>query len=190
MPHHFGNPHHHAEYLRKLEGADRARWQKPAAVVRALKLRKRDVVADIGAGPAYFARRLAKQAAFVFAVEVDPEMFPVLVERTRKLRNLAPVFGLPGDPRLAPASVDLALIVNTYHHFEGGSRSLKTLAQALKPGGRMVNIDFHDRELPVGPQHHKISREQFLADARRAGLRLIREHDWLPYQYFVELAAK
>jgi len=184
---HHGNPHDLSHYLQKLDGADRARWQKPTAVVRALKLRKADVVAEIGAGSAYFAKRLAKSAGFVFAVDADPEIFAVLIERTAKLHNLAPVFGLAGDPRLPPASVDVALIINAYHHLAGGPRYLKTLSRALKPGGRIVNIDFHDRELPVGPSHNKISREAFLADAKRAGLKLLREHDFLPYQYFVEL---
>ncbi|MBS2030047.1 MAG: class I SAM-dependent methyltransferase [Deltaproteobacteria bacterium] len=182
---HFGNPDDRAHYLAKLEGSDRAAWQKPDQVIRALKLRKSDVVAEVGAGPAYFAKRLAKKAAFVYAVEADPQMFPVLLERTAKLANLAPVFALQDAPRLAPASVDLILIVNTFHHLDG-ARSLRKLALALKPRGRIANIDFHP-ESELGPKH-KISRDAFVAMAKHAKLKLVREHTFLREQYFVELA--
>lgn len=185
----FGNPEDLKQYLDKLEGQDRADWQKPDAVVKALKLARTDVVADIGAGPGYFSLRLARKAAHVWAVEVDPKIFPVLLQRTAKVANLAPVLGRATEPRLAPACVDAAIIIDTYHHLEGGPRYLQKLARALKPGGRIVNIDFHDVDLPVGPKHNKISREAFLHDARRAGLELLREHTFLPYQYFLELAA-
>ena len=184
---HLGNPHDFEHYLSKLEGADRAAWQKPDQLILALKLKTTDVVAELGAGPGYFVKRLAKKVAFVFALEADPKMLPVLIARTEKLTNLAPVFALPDAPRLAPKSVDLILIVNTFHHLDG-ARSLRTLAQALKPRGRIANIDFHP-ESELGPTH-KISRDEFVATAKRAGLKLVREHMFLREQYFVELVAR
>jgi SAM-dependent methyltransferase len=75
-------------------------------------------------------------------------------------------------------------VVNTYHHFPGGPRYLRRLARLLRPGGRLVNVDFHRRETPVGPPvERRIAREVFLREARRAGLRLVRELTFLPYQY-------
>lgn len=185
----FGNPKDLALYLDKLEGKDRADWQKPDAVLKALKLKKDDVVADIGAGPGYFALRVAKKVEHVWAVEAEPHIFKVLGERAAKVKNLAPVLGLAGDSRLGPACADLVLIIDTYHHLEGGPRYLQKLARVLRPGGRIVNIDFHAVDLPVGPKHNKIPREDFLRDAQRAGLKLIGEHTFLPYQYFLELGA-
>lgn len=194
MPHHhhahgrdhLGNPEDLKAYLGKLEGRDRAGWQKPEAVIRALRLRKSDVVADLGAGSGFFARRLAKRAGFVFAVEADRHIFGELRERTAKLPNVAPVFALADAPRLPEKSVDLVLMVNVFHHVDG-ARYLRKLARVLKPGGRIANIDFHP-DAPMGPPH-KISREDFTAEAKRAGLRVLREHDLLRHQYFVELAA-
>jgi ubiquinone/menaquinone biosynthesis C-methylase UbiE len=78
--------------------------------------------------------------------------------------------------------------VDTYHHFPDGPAYLRELTRALRPGGRIVNIDFHKRDLPVGPpMDHKVSREAFLSDAKAAGLKLVAEHEFLPYQYFLVL---
>lgn len=187
---HYGNPADLEDYLRRLEGSERAEWQKPDESVAALGLLPGDTACEIGAGPGYFALRLARAAGHVFAVEVHPRMLEVLRERIAAagVSNLTPVLALQDDPLLPPASCDLALIVNTFHHFPDGVSYLRRVARALKPGGRVVNIDFHERELPVGPPpEHKLSRDAFLLIAGEAGLRLHREHTFLPWQYFLEL---
>jgi ubiquinone/menaquinone biosynthesis C-methylase UbiE len=162
--------------LGRLEDPGRARWQRPARLVRALGLRRGQTVAEVGAGSGYL----------VYAVDAEPRMLPVLVERLRRARiaNVTPVLGRDDDPLLPARSCDLVLVVNTYHHFPGGPRYLRRLARLLRPGGRLVNVDFHRRETPVGPPvERRIAREVFLREARRAGLRLVRELTFLPYQY-------
>lgn len=78
------------------------------------------------------------------------------------------------------------LIVDTYHHFDEGPVFLRRAARALKAGGRLVNIDFAKQETPVGPPvEQRVAREDFLRDARRAGLELAAEHRFLTYQYFL-----
>jgi ubiquinone/menaquinone biosynthesis C-methylase UbiE len=99
---------------------------------------------------------------------------------------LTPVFALAEDPLLPPASCDMALIVNTFHHFPDGVAYLRRLVRALKPDGRIVNIDFREGELAVGPPpEQKLSRDAFLRTAHEAGLRLHSEKSFLPYQYFL-----
>jgi SAM-dependent methyltransferase len=84
--------------------------------------------------------------------------------------------------------VDVVLVVNTFHHFPDGAGYLRALSGRLRPGGRIVIVDFHAGELPVGPPpDHKVSREQFLAAAAAAGLSVKEEQTFLPYQYFVAL---
>lgn len=182
-----GNPGDLDAYIKKMEDPERDAWQKPAEVVKALALKKADVVCDIGAGPGYFALRIAKEAAHVHAVDVEPKMLEVLRDRiaTAHATNITPVLALPADPLLPEKSCDVILVVDTYHHFPDGVAYLKRLSRSLKPSGRLVNIDFHDRDLPVGPKHDKVSRDKFLADAKSAGLSLAKEHDLLPHQYFL-----
>lgn len=188
-----GNPADLDAYVARLDESGRDAWQKPDEVLAALSLREGDRLCDIGAGTGYFALRAARlvgATGTVFAVDVEPRMLAELRERLQKtgLRNVVPVLSLPDEPLLPPASCDVILVVDTYHHFPDGPAYLQRLVRALRPGGRLVNVDFHKRALPVGPPvDHLVSREAFLADAGRAGLRLVAEHTFLPHQYFVVL---
>ena len=81
-------------------------------------------------------------------------------------RNVTPVLALADDPLLPEAACDLVLVVDTYHHFPEPPAYLKQLKRLLRPGGRLVNIDYHKRPTPVGPPlQHRIAREDFLKDA-------------------------
>jgi ubiquinone/menaquinone biosynthesis C-methylase UbiE len=180
--------------LGRLEDSGRLRWQRPTQLVQALRLRRGQTVAEIGAGSGYLVRRLARavgRRGRVFAVDAEPRMLPILIERLRRggISNVTPVLGRDDDPLLPGRSCDLILVVNTYHHFPGGPRYLRRLRQLLRPGGRLVNVDFHRRETPVGPPlERRVAREVFLREARRAGFRLVREASFLPYQYCLVLA--
>ena len=185
-----GNPEDLTGYVKRMEEPERDAWQKPDEVVAKLGLSRSAVVCDIGAGPGYFSLRIARQAGHVFAVDVEPQILGVLRDRiaAAKAGNVSPILALPDDPLLPSASCDVILVVDTFHHFPDGVGYLRRLLSALKPGGRLVNIDFHKRELPVGPRlSHKVAREDFLAVAKKAGFTLETEHTFLPYQYFLVL---
>jgi ubiquinone/menaquinone biosynthesis C-methylase UbiE len=174
-----------------MESPERDEWQKPVAVLEALHIQPGQVACDIGAGPGYFALRLGREVGAdgaVFATDVEPRILEVLRNRIQKsgLVNVVPILGLPGEPLIPLKSCDLILVVDTFHHFSNGASYLRRLARSLRKGGRLVNIDFHKRELPVGPPlEHKVSREEFLSKAQSAGLVLEAEHQFLPYQYFL-----
>ncbi|MFN7134020.1 MAG: class I SAM-dependent methyltransferase, partial [Myxococcales bacterium] len=122
---------------------------------------------------------------------VEPKLLEVLRARlaSSAARNVTPVLALPDDPLLPRGACDVVLVVNTFHHVPDRAAWLQRLTRALKPGGRIANVDFHKHELPLGPPpEHKISREEFLSDAARAGLKPVAEHRFLPHQYFVVLA--
>jgi ubiquinone/menaquinone biosynthesis C-methylase UbiE len=180
---------------RQLDPA-RAAWQKPARVVAALALSPGQVVAEIGAGPGYFTLRLARAvgpSGHVFAVDPEPGVLEALRARLiqARIHNVTPVLALGRDPLLPPGACDLALIVNAYHHFENGPALLRRVVRALAARGRVVNIDWADREGPVGPPAgRRVPVEKFLHDARRAGLWRVDEHRFLPHQYFLVLGRK
>jgi len=188
-----GNPDDLDAYIAKMEAPDRAAWQKPDEVLRALGLKPGQTACDLGTGPAYFALKLAKVARHVFAVDVEPRILEVARQRivAAGARNITPVLGLPDDPLLPGESCDVVLIVDTFHHFPDGVAYLKRVSRLLKPEGRVVNIDFHKRETPVGPPvDHRVARETFLEQATRAGLKVVGEPTMLPYQYFLVLQPK
>ena len=189
----YGNPADLDAYIARLADPARDAWQKPDEVVAALKLRPGQTACDVGAGPGYFTLRLARAvgpAGRVYAVDVEPKILDALRERLAAsgLRNVTPVLALADDALLPPGACDVILIVDTYHHFPERPAYLRRLSRALKTGGRIVNVDYHKKPTPVGPaMDHRLSREDFLAEAKTAGLAVVEEPAFLPYQYFVVL---
>ena len=185
VPHQQHPPRDAAEYAKILENPSRDAWQKPHEVMQALAPRPEEAIADIGAGSGYFARRFAHHAAKVYAVDIDAK----LLERVKeaKAANIETVLAAPDDPRLAEASVDTIFICDVLHHIDGRPAYYARLAKALKPGGRIVIVDFYKRKLPVGPPPEmKLSEQQVQAELEAAGFRLEKSHTFLPHQYFVE----
>jgi len=178
-------PRSAGEYARALENPERDAWQRPHEVITALALKPCETVADIGAGTGYFARRLARHAGKVYAVDIDPK----LLEMARKNApaNLETVLAEADDPKLPAGAIDTIFICNVLHHITGRDAYYAKLARALKPGGRIVNIDFHKKPLPVGPpESMKLSEDEVVREFEAAGFKLAREHGFLPYQYFME----
>jgi hypothetical protein len=65
------------------------------------------------------------------------------------------------------------------------------MKKLLKPGGEIIMIDFHKKELPVGPpMQMKIAREDLIKQMESNGFRLMKEHTFLQYQYFLVFVAK
>jgi ubiquinone/menaquinone biosynthesis C-methylase UbiE len=179
-----------AAYIAALEDPRRDAYQKPQEVMRALEIKQGEIIADIGAGSGYFSVRLAHHVGAngrVYAVDISPDMIRHLQTRVRDLRllNVSPLLARPDDP-LLPEQVDRFLIVDVWHHIENQAAYLALMKKQLKPGGQVVMIDFHKRELPVGPPlATKIAREDLLRQMRANGFQLAQEHTFLPYQYFL-----
>jgi arsenite methyltransferase len=178
-------------YIAMLEDPKRDEYQKPQEVLAALAVRAGETIADIGCGSGYFTVRLAPQVGEkgqVLAVDVDPDMIRYLNRRLRDagLRNVRTILAEPADPLLPDASVDRFLIVDTWHHIEDQSGYLALMKKMLKPGGQVVMIDFQKKELPLGPPlEMKIAREDLVRQMEGGGYRLLKEHTFLPYQYFL-----
>jgi len=189
-------PQHHppdsaSEYIKALEDPGRDAWQQPETVIDSLGIRPGDDVADLGAGSGYFTIRLARAVApggRVYAVDVDPQMLEYIDRRAQEeqLDNIQTILADPHDPKLGSSSVDLIFLCNTLHHISDRARYYPLLAQAIKPGGRLVNIDFQKRTLPIGPSvEMKIAKKDIIKELEPSGFRLVKEFDFLKYQYFL-----
>ena len=170
----------------------RDEWQRPHEVIQALALEPDALVGDIGAGTGYFAARLATMLpkGRVYAVDVEPDMVKYLGERAKRegLNNLVAVTASPQDARL-PERVDLILLVDVYHHIEEREQYFRRLGASLKPGGRLVVIDFRPDSPEGPPRSARIAPERVKAELARAGYRLSVEHGVLPRQYFLVFTA-
>ena len=189
------HPHHPMpldQYIALLEDPQRDEWQKPDAVIHALKLKEGQVVADIGAGSGYFTVRLARavgQKGQVFAVDIDEGMLGYLRQRLaqEKVANVQVMQVPPHDPLLIDGSLDLAFICNTYHHLEDREVYLRKLRKALKPDGRLVIVDFYKKEgIPVGPpMSMRLGEETVKKELQAAGMKVAEKLTILPYQYIL-----
>jgi ubiquinone/menaquinone biosynthesis C-methylase UbiE len=182
-------------YIAMLEDPARDAYQKPHEVITALDLKPGEVIADIGSGSGYFTLRLAAHVGDtgrVYGVDIDPEMVRHLNRRVRDagLHNVHVLLADPDDP-LLPEPVDRFLIVDTWHHIENQAKYLALMRKLLKPGGQVIMIDFQKKELPLGPPlAMKIAREDLIQQMATNGFHVVKEHTFLPYQYFLVFDAK
>ncbi len=185
--------HDVGKYARLFESKERDKWQEPDRVIEALNLKPGSVVADIGAGTGYFTRRFSQAVGAegkVYAIDSEPAMADYLRKEVKEkgLKNVTVRLVKPGSADLEPQSVDRIFFCVVLHHVDNRIEYLRKLSGALKPEGRIVLIDFKPNS-PVGPPPaHRILEEEAKEEFRQAGYRVVKEYDFLPYQYFLEFA--
>jgi cyclopropane fatty-acyl-phospholipid synthase-like methyltransferase len=175
-------------WAKVFDDPGRDEWQKPAEVIAALKLARNATVADIGAGTGYFSVRLARAVpeGAVYGADVEPGMVRYLRQRaaTEKLANIQATLAGTNGPNL-PGPVDLALVVDTYHHIGDRTAYFRALKASLKPGGRVAIVDFKP-DSPVGPPpQHRVREEAVMKEMGAAGYKVAERFGFLPYQYLL-----
>jgi ubiquinone/menaquinone biosynthesis C-methylase UbiE len=136
------------KYAKTFEGESREVFTQRNKVVAACGLKPGMVVADIGAGTGLYTRLFAKEVGAdgqVYAVDIAPKFLEHVQKTCREagLKNVTPVLCNPDSVDLPPNSIDVAFICDTYHHFEFPEKTMLSIHRALKPGGRVIVIDFH-----------------------------------------------
>ena len=173
-----------------LERSGRSLEERPQRAIEALNLKATDVVADIGAGTGYFSLRISPLVpeGQVLAVDIQSEMLQILQERStaQDITNVKPILGTTTNPNLPPNSVDLALMVDAYHEFEYPHEMMSAIAQALKPGGRVVLAEYRG-ENPLIPikRLHKMTQRQVRRELEAIGLTWQKTDDRLPQQHLL-----
>lgn len=175
---------------RWLERRGRKREERTDLLIKALPLQPDSVVADIGAGTGYFSFPMAQRVpeGRVLAVDIQPEMLEIIAERRAEtgVENVETVLGTVSDPGLPKAGVDLILLVDAYHEFSYPAEMGRAMAEALKPGGVLVLIEYRgeDPSVPIKPLH-KMTEAQARREMAAVGLEWERTEDFLPQQHFM-----
>jgi len=174
-----------------LERAEREREERTDLLLEALELKPGMVAADIGAGTGYLSRRMAEAVApsgRVLAVDVQPEMVAMLRRTAQQqgIRNLEPSLGTEKDVGLAAGSVDLAVMVDVYHELSFPYEVLDSIVRSLKPGGRLVFVEYRaeDAGVPIKALH-KMSEAQIRLEAQVHPVDWERTVKSLPWQHVV-----
>jgi len=172
-----------------LERSERTFEEAPDAALQLLQIQKGSAVADIGAGSGYMTVRLASAvgpSGRVFANDVQPEMLEMLRRKltAQQITNVTLVQGAIDDPRLPASSVDLELMVDVYHELSRPQAMLQKLRQSLKPGGRLVLLEYRkeDPSIPIRFEH-KMSVQEAKAELEAEGFTLARVDESLPRQH-------
>ncbi|HXG87052.1 MAG TPA: class I SAM-dependent methyltransferase [Vicinamibacterales bacterium] len=180
-----------------LEAPDRDIWQMPDRVMDALGIAEASVVADIGAGSGWFTVRLARRVGpngKVYAEDVQRLMLEAIKRRVdaEGLLNVVGVLGEGSDPQLPRGKLHAVLMVDASEIVDRVTL-LRNLARSLRPEGRIGIVDFKlTGGGPGPPTEERVSPEVVARDAANAGLRLLTQENFLPYQYLLVfgLAAK
>ena len=179
-----------------LERPEREDEEAPSKALDALDLKPGMSVADIGAGSGYYASRIAKRigpTGRVYATDIQQGMIDILERRIKNegLTNVTTILGGMDDPRLPPASIDLAIMVDVYHELQQPQLFLQRLKPAFKPNGRLVLLEYRkeDPKVPI-LEVHKMSVAEVKQEMEAEGFRLDQVIDVLPWQHIIVLRAK
>ncbi len=180
-----------------LERPEREKEEQPSRLLEALNLKPGLVVADIGAGSGYHTFRMAQKIGAtgkVLAVDIQKEMLDIIRAKMKadKVDNVVPVLGKVDDPCLPAGAVDLILMVDVYHEFSHPYEMTRAMLRALKPGGKLVFVEFRleDPKVPI-KLVHRMSQQQVLREmAAHPDARYVRTIDSLPWQHVIVFEKK
>jgi SAM-dependent methyltransferase len=173
------------------ENRDRAIWQKPSLVIDMLGDVSQKVIADLGAGSGYFSFKFAQKAQKVIAIDIDPKAVSYMdsIKHRSPLKDkIETRLAIPSNPNLKPQEVDVIVVINTIAFLPDLPRYLQRLKAALKPGGKIMVIDYKMKKLPINapPKRDRMYHDAIEDRLLEAGLTLVTSDDTsLDYQYVV-----
>lgn len=171
---------------------DRTIWQKPYQIIEMLGPLEDKVIADIGAGSGYFSFRFIYSAKKVIAIDIEKELIDMMnAEKEFYKPELKEKFearlATPDNPGLASREVDIIFLSNTYTYIHNRVPYLKKLMPCLRPGGRIVVVDFKKKITPFGPpMNQRMAQGDVETELIDAGFRITVSDDTsLLYQYII-----
>lgn len=174
-----------------LDRPERESEEQPDKCLEALALKRGMVVADVGAGIGFMSLKMAKlvgPSGKVYANDLQPEMLEKLRARAQrdKVTNVQTILGTVSDPKLPAGVIDLILLVDVYHEFSEPQAMLDRMRDALKPGGRLVLVEYRkeDPSIPIRPEH-KMSVADVKTEVEAEGYQFDQVIEVLPRQHII-----
>lgn len=174
-----------------LDRPEREEEEGLTLLVKALKLKPGMIVADIGAGSGVLSFMIAPKltpGGKVLAVDIQPEMLQIVREKSRKngIGNVQPILGKVDNPNLRDNSIDLIFLVDVYHEFDHPYEMTDAMVKALKPGGRLVFVEYRkeDPRVPI-KEVHKMSVAQVRKEMDLFDLKFVAVDPVLPRQHII-----
>lgn len=141
------------KYIERMNSLEGGIEPKIPEVIEKLRLKRGDIVADIGSGSGTFSIPMAKAIApngILYAADIDQKMLDYVAERAKKegVTNLRTVLGVNDDPKLPVKDVNVAFFHRVLHMIEHRQTYLNATAPYLKLDGRIVIIDKNPEQSP------------------------------------------
>ena len=189
----FADKPEYTTWVDSFEREGREVFDKRNDIVAASAVKPGMAVADIGAGTGLFTRLFAQQVGTngkVYAVDITPTFVNNLVRRLRDegFSNIEGFVNSPKDVPLSAASIDVAFVSDTYHHFEYPQSMVRAIRTALKPGGSLVVVDFERIEGVSSERilkHVRAGKETVIKEIESEGFKLVEEKKFMKQNYFV-----
>ena len=178
-----------------LERSEREEEEDVSKLIKNMRIKPNDIVADIGAGSGYHTFKIAAltKNGFVYAVDIQPEMLMVIEEtkETNKIKNIETILGTEKSIQLPSNSVDKILMVDVYHEFNFPAEIIVSIKRALKPNGELFLIEYRSEDSTVPIKAiHKMSEKQAVREMEAAGFKLKKNITNLPWQHCMVFVKK
>jgi ubiquinone/menaquinone biosynthesis C-methylase UbiE len=168
-----------------LDDPHRDGKQRPVELVAALNIKPGMTVADIGTGTGYMLKFLSDAVGptgKVFGEDIQTDFLDRA--RAKNVPNTELILGTTTDPKLPSNSVDVAVVLDVYHHFDYPDKMLAAIRGALKPGAHLVIVDFYKSASP-SPGHIRLERDDVAAEIGRNGFHLLSQRDHTPKSQYM-----
>jgi ubiquinone/menaquinone biosynthesis C-methylase UbiE len=158
-----------------LDNPNRDKSQKPEEIIALMEIKPGMAVADVGTGTGYmlpFLSRAVGPKGKVYGEDIADDFLDRARAKLKadNLANVEPILGTDTDPKLPAAALDRELVLDVYHHFDYPDKMLAHLGRALKPGGRLVIVDFYKKDRP---DHVRLEREDVVKEIEANGFKLV-----------------
>jgi len=173
-----------------LERPKREQEERTDLLIKSMKIKPADRIADIGAGSGYFSFRMSDlvPSGKVFAVDISPQMLGIIRAKIKeqKVTNVVPIQSTITRTMLEPSSIDKALIVDAYHEFSHPREMANSIFKSLKKDGLLILIEYRkeDKKVPIKPLH-KMTEKQAIEEIEVVGFKWEKTLSVLPQQHFM-----
>ena len=185
---------------RGLSAPDRDQRQKPKQLVEAMSLRPGMTVADVGTGVGYMLPHLSAAvgpSGRILAQDIQQDFLDSARNANKELGNVTYILGTTMDPKLPDDSVDVILALDAYHHFDYPEKMLANLHKSLKPGGRLVIVDFYKREGAMGGsgsrralEHIRLDEQDAIKEIEANGFKFLSRREHIPNSQYMAIFEK
>lgn len=170
-----------------LESEERKTWQNPREIIGQLDLKPTQIVADLGCGSGYFTIPISQKVKKVYGIDIQEEMLNFLKQKiqTQRISNIETLLSKEYEIPLGNSSVDLLLSINTLHEFRYKEKIINEIRRVVKPGGKVVIVDFKKESTGFGPPVSiRLSKEQARSLFAKGGLKVMKIHE-LKHHYLM-----